>query len=139
MFPPRITLMPSSCKMWVISAVVVDFTHPWFAAVGGDVHIEPGPGKKFLAIPIGADAYGVRLQGQTGGTFFRSKNGGLFWGKPYPGNAHVLQPLYVLVPFVDQKQDRTRLPSDAEILECIRVALREQIEQRLNALQGLRP
>jgi hypothetical protein len=113
------------------TTILVDFTHPWFAAVGHDVHIKPGPGKKYLTIPIGKEAYGVRLQGQTGGKFFKGPRGGLFWGKPYPGNDKFLQPLYVLVPFVDQKQDRTRLPTDQEILDCVTDAALHELQDIL--------
>lgn len=120
------------------AAVIIDFSSPWFASVGHDVHIAPGPGKKFLAIPIATSAYGVRLQGNfNGGKFFKGPNGGLFYGMPYPGNEKVLQPLYILVPFVDQKQDRTRLPSDDEIMESIRLALREAVEQRIAAVNSM--
>ena len=119
------------------SGVTVDFQHPWFARVRHDVDIYPKDGHKYLAIPIAAESYGVRLKGSDfGGFFFHSKNGGLFYGRDYAGHGGAIQPLYVLVTEVHQKQDRTRLPSDDEIVQNVRATLKDEIGQRLAALPG---
>jgi len=92
----------------------ISATHPWFARVGHDVDIYPLPPNQFLAIPISAESYGIRLR-----------------GSDLPSS------LYMFVREVHQKQDRGRLPSDEDISAEALLTVKEQLFERLEALDRL--
>lgn len=68
-----------------------------------------------LTIPIASQSYGQRVSRmrQLGWTIFRPKGKDVIMGTPPGGDDAV--PLYLLKKRVEQRQDRTLLPSDAEI------------------------
>lgn len=68
-----------------------------------------------LTIPIAAQSYGQRVSRmrQLGWVLFRPKGRDVLMGEP-PGGGDAV-PLYLLKKRVEQRQDRTLLPSDAEI------------------------
>lgn len=102
----------------------ITVNQPGIARAGGDITVIAGtqtPGVKYLTIPLDPEAYNNRIrQGTnfrfTGGFFIHSKNGNLLYCVKNPDGT--LRPLYLLKPRVLIKQDRTILPSDAEILEA---------------------
>ena len=68
-----------------------------------------------LTIPIAAQSYGQRVSRmrQLGWVLFRPKGRDVLMGTPQGGGEAV--PLYLLKKRVEQRQDRTLLPSDAAI------------------------
>lgn len=95
-----------------------------------DVTIRPGEGKQYVTIPIAAESYGKRIrQGEEprfpGGFFFKSKKGNLLYGLREGEGIH---PLYLLEKEVEQPQDRSLLPSDADFLQTACNALRDWLE-----------
>ena len=106
--------------------------HPGIARAFGDVEIKPGPGKKFLTIPLVAEAYGRRARDiwQEWGLFIpRRKTGekGIIASKSPLG---LVTPFYLLVKSVTQKQDRTILPSDNVIKATALLGIKEYLEER---------
>ena len=96
--------------------VTVRLDEPYlFARAFRDVEIVPTGGKKMLTIPVAAESYGKR-----------ARQFSLRFYKPGPLAKHLVgarerqggpaETLFILVPRVRQKQDRTLLPSDEEIL-----------------------
>jgi hypothetical protein len=96
--------------------ILISLNHPGMGRAFHDVDIEPGPGKKYLTIPQVAQAYNQRAYRVSGLVFMRvgpAKQPVLAMpDKSSPGRMTVW---YSLVPSVHQKQDRTLLPTDAEI------------------------
>ena len=118
----------------------VQFRHPWFAAVGHDVTIVPGtqtPGVTHLAIAIDSEAYGHRpMIGSAprfpGSFVFKSKAGNLLLAmRVGKGKDAKLRLLYYLAPSVTQKQDRTRLPGDADIKTAALGAAQRFLEEEI--------
>ena len=68
-----------------------------------------------LTLPIASQSYGQRVarMRQLGWSIFRPKGKDVLMGTPQGGGDAV--PLYVLKKRVEQRQDRTLLPSDAEL------------------------
>jgi hypothetical protein len=122
------------------AGATVDFQHPWFARVGHDVDIRPGEGATHLTIPVAAEAYGKRIfvgdrqPRFPGGFFFVSKKGNLMYGVR---EGKGIKPLYFLPEHVHQEQDRSRLPDDQAILDTATGELRNQLDQRLAALNNV--
>lgn len=107
----------------------VALKHPGIARAFRDVEIKPGPGKKFLTIPLVAEAYGRRAADiwQEWGLFIpRRKTGekGIIASKSPLG---LVTPFYLLVKGVTQKQDRTLLPTDDAIRTTAVQAIRDYI------------
>jgi len=99
------------------SGAAITIVHPGIGRVGHDVAIRPTGGRKYLTIPISAEAYGHRLmEGESArfpkGFFFTSKNGNLLYGIK---EGRAIHPCYALKTEVHLKQDRTLLPTDQEI------------------------
>lgn len=99
-----------------------------FARAFGDVEIKPGPGKRYLTIPVAAAAYGRRA-GEFGGglVFIRTGPGKVPVLAKAGGDDGILQVMYLLVKKVTQKQQRELLPSD----EAIAATAIEEIEDHL--------
>jgi hypothetical protein len=97
--------------------------------------IKPGPGKRFLAIPLRPEASGVLPRAGTipGLFFIRSKALGKGWLAAQEGAA--LRFYYRLVPSVTQKADPRALPP----LEQLRAALQAKAEQELARVRTQNP
>lgn len=99
------------------TSVTLALNHPGMARAFGDVDIRPRSGI-YLTIPKIAEAYNRRAYRVKGLFFFKSKKGNAFLAEPTGGGSGVKSGLriwYSLVPRVFQKQDRSILPSDAEL------------------------
>jgi hypothetical protein len=111
-----------------------------FARAFGNVHIAPRNGSRFLTIPMSAESYGKRMgKGASsrwpGGFFLRSKDKRrLFFAVPN-GNGGV-NLLYNLVPSVDQKQDRTLLPTDQALTEAAIRGADKGVNQIIKEIQA---
>lgn len=99
-------------------SATVTIAHPGIGRAMHDVDIYPGGGKKALTIPLIAAAYNLRAA-----SVWESEGLFVVKGKSSKGNAAVavkrltdgsLQPWYLLLPSVHQKQDRSLLPSDEQ-------------------------
>lgn len=111
------------------SGATITITQPGMRRAFGDVDIFPGPGKKALTIPLTAEAYNRRAIGMVGLFAIRSKEGkGLLVRKDGAGG---LVALYLLVSSVHQKQDRTLLPSDEEIITAAKIGARNYVDYLL--------
>lgn len=101
------------------SSATITVSHPGIGRAFHDVEIYPGAGKKAITIPLIAQAYNLRAA-----SVWESEGLFIVKGKSSKGNGAAvavkrlpdgtLQPWYLLVPHVHQKQDRTLLPSDRE-------------------------
>jgi len=114
-------------------AAVVIVNHPGITRAFRDIEIKPSGGKKFLTIPQVADTYGRRYY-----TALR------MFGVPSvrtPGKT-VLPPRadgrrwYSYVRRVHQKQDRTLLPSDAELLTAAQKGALSYVKLLTKTQQG---
>jgi hypothetical protein len=116
------------------NGATLTFTHPGMARVGHDVTITAGtqtPGVTLLTIAIDSEAYGHRIsQGMSprfpGGFWFRSKKGNMIYAIR---EGKELRPLYLGLPSVTQKQDRSLLPSDAKILKTATDTLGDELSE----------
>jgi len=98
-------------------AATVSIKHPGIGRAGHDVDITPSGGKTFLAIPQIAAAYNQRAYL---GLIFAVVDKRPVLAKKTPDGLVVW---YALVKSVHQKQDRTLLPSDREILDVAKLAI----------------
>ena len=90
-----------------------------------DVEIVPRAGKKFLTIPIHRTSYGKRAGEFDDLLFITTRSGAkLLIRRAANGN---LIPMFLLVQKVDQKQDRTLLPSDDAYLEEMEAAAEDML------------
>lgn len=96
------------------SGAIVSLEHPGLARAFGPVTIRPTGGKKFLTIPLIAAAYNKRAY-RIKGLFPRIKKGASKGVLSKRGADGSIENWYALVPQVNQKQDRTILPSDAAL------------------------
>lgn len=118
---------------------IVSINHPGISRAVRDITISPGPGRKFLAIPVIAEAYNKRAYDVTGlvaivsgdkGVLMKPSKADPNWvvtykSRKYSGpNKFTTRTIqggefgtvwFVLVRTVHQKQDRSLLPSDAAI------------------------
>lgn len=99
----------------------VSIHHAGIGRAARDITIEPGPGKKFLTLPLLAEAYNQRAAGLENLFVIKSHEGALFLARHEDGKAqgdgNGLQVLYLLVTSVTQKQDRTLLPPDVAFVQ----------------------
>lgn len=131
-------------------AATITITHPGIGRVAHDVTITAGsqtPGVTLLTIPISGEAYGHRIfKGENprfpGGFWFTSKRGNKIYAIPQEG-FHVndagkkvrnLKPLYLGLPSVTLKQDRTLLPSDEDILAAAMQSLQDDLSELAQGL-----
>jgi len=98
-------------------AGVVSVNSPGIGRAGHDVDIYPTDGREYLTIPIHPLAYGHRVSELAANfeifALHTGPSGTGILAFRQPGQ-HVATALYLLVPEVHQKQDRTLLPSDEE-------------------------
>lgn len=103
----------------------------------GDVEIRPGPGKKYLTIPVNAAAYGRSAREFQDLLALRvGPRNTLILARRIKGKK-ILETLYVLVKGVTIKQDRKLLPSDEawfELLKRVAIAYVEEIAARRDAV-----
>ncbi|MEI7730181.1 MAG: hypothetical protein WCO56_11455 [Verrucomicrobiota bacterium] len=104
----------------------ITIAHPGISRAEHDVTIVPGAGKKALTIPLVAEAYNQRAYRMPGLFVLKAKDGKAYLAKSEGGAVRLF---YKLVPSVTLKQDRSLLPSDAEI----RLAGRRGMEAYLDA------
>lgn len=98
-------------------SVSLSLNHPGVARAFGPVTIRPLTGV-YLTIPRIAEAYNRRAYRVKGLFFVKTKKGRAFLAESTGGGRGVKAKLkiwYSLVPVVHQKQDRTILPSDAQL------------------------
>ena len=94
-----------------------------------DVTIKPGAGKKFLTIPLTAEAYGQRAYRMNNTFFLRSKAGKLFIARQNSGaRGGSLVLLYLLVRSVFQKKDETLLPPMERIRKVAQLAAESYVD-----------
>lgn len=107
------------------SQAAISLNHPGLIRAFKDVEIRPGPGKKALTIPMIAQAYGQRAYRiwDKEGLFVISTEKGAFAVKKNADDS--LTAYYKLAPSVNQKQDRTLLPSDAELEQAALAGARD--------------
>ena len=97
------------------TSATVTISHPGIGRALHDVDITPGAGKKFLTIPLLAQAYNLRAARVEGLFVAKGKNGGLFLAKKESEDKDApVRAWYLLVPSVHQAQDRSLLPSNTE-------------------------
>lgn len=117
----------------------VRIDHPGIIRAFEDVLIRPGPGKKYLTIPLIAEAYGTTASEQKllGNmlVFIRTRGGGKGGVLMKPGGeaGGMGTAWYLLVEKVRQSQDRTLLPSDEAYAQVARVAGARYIDRLLQA------
>jgi hypothetical protein len=122
-------------------AATLTIVHPSMARIEHDVTIKAGtqtPGVHLLTIPIAPEAYGVRIyQGAEArfpkGFWFTSKKGNHIYGVRAGKDIH---PLYVGKEQVTLPQDRSLLPSDADILQAASGALADDLQETAAGLTG---
>jgi hypothetical protein len=108
--------------------VTVTVMSPGIGRADHDVDIFPGPGKQWLTIPANAAAYGNRFLVGTAERA-RFKDGVML----PPKNPDA--PLYVFTKEVHQKQDRSLLPSDAELKAAAREGAADGIDALIRRAQ----
>jgi len=99
------------------NSATVTIAHPGIGRAMHDVTITPGEGKKFLTIPLIAQAYNLRAADVWAAEELfipkrEDQSGKAVAGKRRSDGS--FQPWYLLVPSVHQAQDRSLLPSDTE-------------------------
>lgn len=110
------------------NAATITINQPGIGRVAHDVTITPKAGKKFLTIPLAAEAYGQRAYRMNNTFFLRSKAGQLFIARQNGGaRGGSLVLLYLLVKSVFQKQDRSLLPSDDEYRIAAKLGVRNYV------------
>lgn len=124
---------------WQASAseAVVGVSGPGVGRAFHDVDILPGPGKKYLTIPVHGAAYGVRARELARriplvllGSGKGAKKARVI-GMEVDGRKQVIA-MYVMVPKVHQKQDRTLMPSDEAYYAAGLAGLRDYVEEELS-------
>lgn len=93
------------------TGATISINHVGIGRAVHDVTILPGPGKKFLTIPLIAAAYNQRAYRVAGLVPIPTKQGGLVLVMDPKNGGGIAW--YLLVREVHQKQDRTLLPPDA--------------------------
>lgn len=131
---------------WALAAELTTFTadatsatitiaQPGIGRAFHDVEIYPGAGNKAITIPLIAQAYNLRAA-----SVWKSEGLFVVKGKRSKGNAAVavkrlpdgsLQPWYLLLPHVHQKQDRTLLPSDSAYQSAAQEGARFYVNDRI--------
>lgn len=107
-----------------------------FARAFRDVEIKPTGGKKYLTIPVAAESYGRRASEFKSLRFYRPGNKNMMVAsRPRPGSA--AETMFILVPRVRQKQDRSLLPSDKGILDAAEVAATKYLADDKNDIGGI--
>jgi hypothetical protein len=114
----------------------------FFAAAAGPVYIQPVNGGKYLTIPCSPKSYGKRAREFKDldvaksaniltdkpclclGYFQRDPDG----KKTRVGKTYIFSPLFILVRHVHQKQDRKRLPSDADFVKWVEQAAADAVQ-----------
>ena len=103
--------------------------------------IKPGPGKKALAIPVNAAAYGRLARGFKGLKLVRSGKGSnrsavlVAIGEAKNGQKRAVgEVMFILVKQVVQKADPHTLPSDSALLSAAYEELNANAEAILEAL-----
>jgi hypothetical protein len=101
------------------NSATVTIAHPGIGRAMHDVTITPGSGKKFLTIPLIAQAYDLRAAAVWAAEELFIAKAKDQSGKDYAVAGKRLsdgsfQAWYLLVPSVHQAQDRSLLPSDTE-------------------------
>lgn len=119
------------------SAATITIRQPGIGRAAHDVTIRPKAGKKFLTIPLAAEAYGNRAYRMNNTFFLRSKEGKLFIARQNSGaRGGSLVLLYLLVKSVFQKQDRTLLPSENEYRVAAKLGVRNYVSYLLARSTG---
>lgn len=98
----------------------ISLNHPYFARAFGDVTITPK--KTYLTIPLIAAAYNQRAPTIQGLFFWTSASGKSFLASALkaPGVKGTIELWYLLLKIVHQAMDRSRLPSDGQIVKtCV--------------------
>lgn len=121
-------------------SATVTIAHPGIGRAMHDVDIVPTGGKKALTIPLIAQAYNLRAAAAweqeglfiAGGKNAKGKEVAVAVKRLGDGS---LQPWYLLVPRVHQKQDRTLLPSDGEYALAAQQGARDFADYLLRKLQ----
>ena len=100
-------------------SATISISHPGIGRAMHDVDIYPSGGAKNITIPLIAQAYNLRAA-----SVWESQGLFVVKGKTSAGNSGAvavkrlpdgtLQPWYLLLPHVHQKQDRSLLPSNTE-------------------------
>lgn len=95
-------------------AATITINQPGIRRAAQDVTIVPTGGKKWLTIPLVAEAYNQRAYRLQGLFFVKPKDGdhALLGRREGSGKAAAVTWLYLLKQSVFQKQDRTLLPPD---------------------------
>ena len=112
----------------------VTVADPAFAAkVHGARNVRPGPGKRFLTIPLRPEAYGVRASsGLIPGLFFlRSRRGRAFLASSEAIGDGKLRLYYRLVPSVNLPADDRALPPRREIQQALIRRTRSHVRRHL--------
>lgn len=96
--------------------------------------IRPGPGRRLLAIPMRAEAYGVLPRANTipGLTLMKTKQGQLFLGTPDPDDTRFPRYYFRLVPRVHQQADPRALPPAAELQAAIEARAEKEFQRIVN-------
>lgn len=111
------------------SRATISLNHPGIGRAGHDVTITPGPGKKFLTIPVIAEAYNQRAYRVPGLVAITNGDKGVLI-MPEKGSKFGTV-WYLLVASVTQRQDRTLLPDDDELLGAARLAIANHFTELL--------
>lgn len=113
--------------------VTVSIFQPGIGRAAHDVDIYPGPGKKFLTIPVRAEAYGQRAYRMPDLFVFKSRTtGDLFLAKRQDDRSKLVL-YYLLVPSAHQKQDRTLLPTAKQYTHASLEGVRDYVDLLLRA------
>lgn len=125
----------TALRTWTGEEAVVGVASRQFAFRVRGGTIRPGPGKRFLALPLRAEAYGVLPRsGIIAGLFpIRSKITGKAWLAVKEGGA--LRFYYRLVPSVTQRADARALPPIAQL----RAALEERAQREVARIVAQHP
>ena len=114
-------------------SVTVSVKHPGIRRAVQDIDILPGPGKKYLTIPLIAAAYNVRAYRMRGLFFKLSKQGNpILWMK----EGKSIRPVYLLKPAVHQKQDRTLLPAEEALRKSALMGVRTFVRSLIAKKEG---
>ena len=115
------------------TSATITVAHPGIGRAFHDVEIYPGAGKKAITIPLIAQAYNLRAASvwESQGLFVvkgktSAGSGAAVAVKRLPDGT--LQPWYLLLPHVHQKQDRSLLPSNAEYQTAAKEGARDYVD-----------
>lgn len=94
--------------------------------------IKPGPGRRYLALPMREEAYGVLPRSGTipGLVFVREKSGKAYLGTPDPSDRRFMRFYWRLVPSVHQDADPRALPPVADL----QAALEKRADQEFQRI-----